>query len=118
MCDQSVHEKCLTEAQSSDLLQRTGQFGCDECIKCHFCKIELPVVTDIALGHWLDNTERLCEKCSSTYEREGDGCGLCRKNYDGEYVMCEYCESWHCLPCSGFTQEQLDSIEDYICLSC
>ena len=78
------------------------------------------MVTDLADGQWLDNTERLCAQCATTYAREGDECGMCKQSYDGDFVMCEHCQSWHCLPCSEFTQEQIDNIEDqlYICRKC
>ena len=105
LCDQSVHEKCLKPEMRSKFMETTGKFACEECIKCNFCKEELPLVETLAAGYWLENTERLCENCHNTYAKEGDECGLCRKSYDGDFVMCETCKSWHCIPCSNFTQE-------------
>mmetsp|Transcript_40963 Transcript_40963/g.53664 ORF Transcript_40963/g.53664 Transcript_40963/m.53664 type:complete len:99 (+) Transcript_40963:1118-1414(+) len=96
----------------SKCMDETGKFACEECIKCNFCKEELPHVKQLGDGHWLENTERLCENCHNTYAKEGDECGMCRKSYDGDFVMCEDCKSWHCIPCSKFTQDQIDNIED------
>ena len=94
------------------MMEETGKFACEECIKCNFCKEELNVVRSISDGYWLENTERLCQRCHNTYAKEGDECGLCKLSYEGEFVMCETCESWHCIPCSEFTDEQIMNIED------
>lgn len=74
----------------------------------------------MADGHWHAECERLCQKCAITYAKEGDECGLCKQSYDGEFVACEKCESWHCLPCTNFTEEQIKNISDqvYFCKRC
>lgn len=78
------------------------------------------MVTKIDDGYWLENTERLCQKCHNAYDKEGNECGRCKQSYEGDFVMCEECESWHCIPCTEFTQDQIDNIDDqvYICKKC
>ena len=117
MCDQSVHIHCLTPKMES---VPSHAWFCDDCIKCKHCTERLRSIRTLADGFWHQDGERLCQKCYDTYTKEGDECGLCKKSYEGDFVMCDTCGSWHCAPCSGFTEAQLQDIDNqtYICLKC
>ena len=117
MCDQAVH---LTCCEPKLVAVPAHSWYCEDCITCKHCTAQLSPVTALAEGNWHQDGERLCQKCFDTYIREGDECGLCKKSYEGDFVMCDRCGSWHCAPCSGFTEAQLQDIsnQSYICKKC
>jgi len=102
MCDQSAHIHCLDPP-----LKEVPVYAwyCQSCVSCNFCAKKLQPLNNAKEGHWLDGVDRLCSQCFSTYNKDGDFCGLCKEKYEGDFVLCDGCERWHCQPCAGFTDQ-------------
>ena len=90
MCDQSTHLHCMDPPLSA---VPTTSWFCKSCIECSFCTKQMPPISKLSHGYWLDGSrDRLCEDCHGQYKKEvekdaekedhendEDLCGKCKK---------------------------------------